>query len=110
MPRPPQRLHERARHGLVRRAEPRRHARLARTELRELPPHERWQVRDVRDGVHGRRLRRREPRVRRLVSRRLFLKVDLCQTRVRVRLVALRELLLGLEQLRERLECRRPVG
>ena len=108
-PSPPHRLHERPSNTLVRRPNPRPHARVARREARKLPAHIHREVRDVRDGVDRRRLRRRKPGVRRLVPGRLLLVVNLRQPGVGVELLPLRQLLFRLEELRERLECGRPV-
>ena len=63
----------------------------------------------MRHGVDGRSLRRRQSGVRRLVPGRLLLVVDLRQPSIWVELLPLRQLLFRLEELRERLECGRPV-
>ena len=64
----------------------------------------------MRDRVDRGGLRGGEPRVRRLVPRGLLLEVDLGEAGVGVELVLLGEQLLSLEELRERLERRRPAG
>ena len=63
----------------------------------------------MRHGVDGRSFRRRQSGVRRLVPGRLLFVVNLRQPGVGVELLPLRQLLFRLEELRERLECGRPV-
>ena len=64
----------------------------------------------MRDRIDRGGLRGGEPRVRRLIPRGLLLEVDLGEAGVGVELVLLGEQLFSLEELRERLERRRPAG